>query len=64
MAVKVDTHPGVGFYKEDTCSEGHRDCVVVVMIGDDYKWHVSPDDVHELDDDAYCGGCGQIGCGW
>jgi hypothetical protein len=64
MTVKVDTHKGVAFHEPDDCTEGHKDCLVVVMIGDDYKWHVGIDDVHEIDDDDYCSGCGQIGCGW
>lgn len=37
--------------------------VVVVMVGDDRKHVVDPDDVTPLDRAAYCGECGQIGCG-
>jgi len=35
----------------------------MVMVGDDRKFQIDPDDCTELDEDAYCPGCGQIGCG-
>ena len=63
MSVKVDQYPGVAFHEPSDCDE-HKDCLVCVMIGDDYKHHVQIDDVHEIDDDDYCSGCGQIGCDW
>lgn len=37
--------------------------VVAVMIGDDYHHIVDQDDITPLDRAAYCGECGQIGCG-
>jgi hypothetical protein len=63
MAVTVDTMKGIAFHKPDDC-DIHEGCLIVIMIGDDAKHHVSVLDVHEVDDDEYCGGCGQIGCGW
>jgi hypothetical protein len=34
----------------------------VMMMGDDRVFDVDPADILPLDDDAYCDGCGQIGC--
>ncbi len=36
--------------------------VVAVMVGDDRKHAVSPDDLTPLGEDDYCPGCGQTGC--
>ena len=36
--------------------------VLVVMIGDDARHRVDPEDLSELDRASYCGECGQIGC--
>ena len=38
--------------------------VQVHMIGDDQNIIVDADGLTVLDEDDYCGGCGQIGCGW
>lgn len=37
--------------------------LVCVMIGDDRRFSIDPDDVHAIEDGAYCRECGQIGCG-
>tara|TARA_R110000824_G_scaffold233128_3_gene421276 strand:- start:25 stop:327 length:303 start_codon:yes stop_codon:yes gene_type:complete len=37
--------------------------LVVVMVGDDHRILVDPDDVVTIDRAAYCGECGQMGCG-
>lgn len=37
--------------------------VIAVMIGDDRRHSVDPDDLTPLDDLAYCLECGQVGCG-
>lgn len=37
--------------------------VVAVMVGDDSKHSFDPDDLVAIDREAYCGGCGQLGCG-
>ena len=36
--------------------------VICTMVGDDRKFSVDPEDVHPLDELAYCRECGQIGC--
>jgi len=36
--------------------------LVVVMVGDDHRWSVGPDDVSPIDDLEYCAECGQLGC--
>ena len=51
---------------EDTQWSGYEQRtgnVVMVMIGDDRKFSYDPDDIHALEREAYCGECGQIGCG-
>lgn len=35
---------------------------LVVMVGDDFEHRVHIDSLKRLDEDAFCGGCGQIGC--
>lgn len=37
--------------------------VVAVMVGDDEKYSIDPDNLTELGDGDYCKECGQIGCG-
>jgi len=37
--------------------------LVVRMIGDDQNFSVDPEDVTRLAREAYCGECGQVGCG-
>lgn len=46
------------------CPPEHEGCVIGVMVGDDYRHHIDPDDLTLISEDDYCGGCGQIGCGW
>lgn len=36
--------------------------VVMVMVGDDREYIIDPADCTALAEDAYCPGCGQIGC--
>lgn len=36
--------------------------LLMVMVGDDARHSVDPDDVTALDEDAYCHECGQVGC--
>ncbi len=72
--VRWSDHPGVAFYvrrpeteaTEDTWWDGIEEPtgrLIVVMVGDDREWSVEPADLTPLDDDDYCAGCGQIGCG-
>jgi hypothetical protein len=36
--------------------------VLVVMVGDDKRWSVEPDDITPIPREDYCGECGQVGC--
>ncbi|MCP5117483.1 MAG: hypothetical protein GY953_42210 [bacterium] len=36
--------------------------VLVVMVGDDKRHAVDVEDLTPLDDEDYCGTCGQVGC--
>lgn len=51
---------------EGTSGEGEwiddTSAVLMVMVGDDYKWRVDERDCTELHEEEYCRGCGQIGC--
>jgi hypothetical protein len=38
--------------------------VVVTMVGDDRKFEAPVDELVVLDEEEFCHGCGQIGCGW
>ena len=40
------------------------DMVYVRMVGDDYRHLVDVSELSVISEDDYCGGCGQIGCGW
>jgi hypothetical protein len=70
----VRSYPGVAFWfagaeteaDEDTAWSGIRPetgRVLMVMVGDDRRHVVDPEDVTELAADAFCRDCGQIGCG-
>lgn len=72
-AYRVAGYQGIGFYvlgwetqpDEDTEWSGIEERtgrLVVVMIGDDRRHVVDPEDVSPLDRAEYCGECGQIGC--
>lgn len=54
-----DTGDGEWAEQDETCGR-----VLVVMLGDDTKREVDVSDLTKLDEDGYCSGCGQIGCGW
>jgi hypothetical protein len=73
-AYQVDGHPGIAWYvlgwetepDEDTEWSGYEvrtGSVVAVMVGDDRRWIFDQDELTPLDRRAYCGVCGQIGCG-
>jgi hypothetical protein len=36
--------------------------VIMVMVGDDREYPTESEDITPIPDDAYCSGCGQIGC--
>lgn len=71
-AYAVRQYPGIAFIilgwhtepDEDTEWSGYEvrtGSLVAVMIGDDKRHLVDPDDVKPLTDDQYCRECGQIG---
>lgn len=37
---------------------------IVRMVGDDRDHEVAADELEPINDDEFCGGCGQIGCSW
>jgi len=43
---------------------GGPDSSQVVMVGDDRIQYVDNSDLKLIDDDDFCGGCGQVGCSW
>jgi hypothetical protein len=60
---RVEGYEGVAFWVDRWC-EDDEDCLLMVMVGDDYRHHIDKTQAFVIDDDEYCGGCGQIGCGW
>lgn len=61
--VRSVTHEGVAFWYLGPCDDGHHDCHLLQMVGDDFEWHVDASDITPLPEEEFCGGCGQIGCG-
>lgn len=72
-AYTVRGYKGVAFYvlgwetqpDEDTDWSGYEartGRVLAVMVGDDHRHSVDPDDLEPLDPKAFCRSCGQIGC--
>jgi hypothetical protein len=70
---RVKHWPGVAVYVRGWETEPDEDTewsgienrtgqVVVVMVGDDHRHLVDPDDLEPLAEDAFCRSCGQIGC--
>ncbi len=51
-----------GIYLEDP-EERETGMALVVMVGDDHRHAVDPEDMTEIDEETFCHGCGQIGCG-
>lgn len=66
-------YPGISFYvlgwetepdedTEWTGMENRTGRVLAVMVGDDYRHSLDPDDLQPLANDQFCRDCGQIGC--
>lgn len=56
---------GEGYFCDGACVEGSpTGMVVAVMVGDNREHIVDPDDLSVIDEDEFCGCCGQIGCPW
>jgi hypothetical protein len=60
------------YYEDDDGSASYAEYEDVVntsmvnahMVGDDRNFVFDVDDLTPLEDDEYCGSCGQVGCGW
>ncbi len=70
---KVEGYNGIAFYfrgmqevdDEDTEWTGmrvHTGMAEMVMVGDDRVHIIDPEDIEEIDEEAFCRECGQIGC--
>ena len=60
--VRSDRYEGVAMWYLAGC-EYHYGCVLVRMVGDDATIHLGETEIVPLDEDEFCGSCGQIGCG-
>jgi hypothetical protein len=47
------------FGEEDGCDES---IVIARMVGDDKDTEIEVSEITMIEDDKYCGGCGQVGC--
>jgi len=72
-AYHVRGYDGIAFYvlgwetepDEDTEWSGYEirtGLVLAIMVGDDRRHRIDPDDLTPIDRADYCGECGQIGC--
>lgn len=60
------------YYEDDDSSANYAEWESITdysrvnahMVGDDANWEFDVSDLTPLEDDEYCSGCGQIGCGW
>ena len=61
-----DDHGGGGYWETDTGQGEWEDDpdgqLWACMVGDDRLHPVDPEDLTEIADEDYCGGCGQLGC--
>ncbi len=51
-----------GIFPDDP-EERETGMALVVMVGDDHRHAVDPEDMTVIDEESFCGSCGQIGCG-
>lgn len=58
-----ETHYCDGWCNPETEYELDTSMVVAVMVGDNRKHIVDVDDLTLIDEEDFCYGCGQIGCG-
>jgi len=63
---ELDGPAGETFYCDGSCEEpvDNLERVRAVMVGDDAEFTFDVADLIPLDEDDFCEGCGQIGCGW
>lgn len=59
--VKVEGYNGVAWSVVEDDGSGFAVCV---MIGDDRRFVHDRNELTVLDEDEFCDGCGQLGCGW
>lgn len=71
QAYKAEGYSGIAWratgYGEAYDEEGEpylTDLIKAHMIGDDRDFYFEPSELTPIDEDDYCAGCGQIGCGW
>lgn len=62
-----DPHASIGevYYCDGSCREPEPDFdrVIAIMVGDNRRFEFDVDELHAIEEDAYCHECGQIGCG-
>jgi hypothetical protein len=72
---RVAHYPGVAFWYAgpqielyddggDEPAERQTGMALMVMVGDDRRHVVDPEDVSPLAEEDYCHSCGQVGCPW
>jgi hypothetical protein len=69
---EVEGHAGLAYrfrkfkttYDEDGWPQIDEGWCVMVAVGDDRDVLVEEGDIAPIQDDDYCGHCGQIGCPW
>lgn len=68
--VLLCTDPSHYIHEEEECWSDYgseliddEDWVIVVWVGDDTEHAVEVSQLTKIDDESYCGACGQIGCG-
>ena len=70
---KVEGYNGIAFYFAGHVMDRYMDeygdvdeeqsgMVYMIMVGDDHKHVIDPEDVAIIDPESYCHVCGQIGC--
>lgn len=59
--VRHRRHPGIAMWF--LALDPDTNDAWVRMVGDDRDFTVDLDDLQPLNEDEFCGGCGQIGCG-
>jgi hypothetical protein len=68
IALRFDSYCGgldnYNGYEDDEWEDGQElTSAFFHMVGDDRLYEIEIEDIEILDDDEFCGGCGQIGCG-
>jgi hypothetical protein len=62
LAKDDDGHVSACWLYNEPEQVDRTDQVIAVMVGDDREHIVDVSDLTEIDPDAYCSGCGQVGC--